>query len=167
MHFRDSSGTAAAPAVARLSTRTSPVLSSHLFAELVIARAEAAECIDLLLERESTVEDEAARADKPALLMRLFFIDSQLKLVPWNRVIVDTYSPILRLRSIDSLSFYPNSISNTVQKDRQAQTLAAVLSIPGINAGAFRTIRVKWLAAIAPSPLWICLRAVPALAREH
>jgi hypothetical protein len=36
-----------------------------------------------------------------------------------------------------------NSSSNTIQKDRQAQTLVAVLSSPGINAGAFRTIQVK------------------------
>ena len=34
--------------------------------------------------------------------------------------------------------------SNTIQKDRQAQTLVAVLSIPGINHGAFRTIQVKF-----------------------
>jgi hypothetical protein len=37
---------------------------------------------DLLLEPESTVEDEAARAGKPAHLMRQFFIDSKFKCVP-------------------------------------------------------------------------------------
>jgi hypothetical protein len=38
-----------------------------------------------------------------------------------------------------------NSSSNTIQKDRQAQTLVAVLSSPGINAGAFlrRTFQVN------------------------
>jgi hypothetical protein len=44
-------------------------------------RTEAAHVIDLLLERESTVEDQAACASKPEHLMRLFFIDAQLKLV--------------------------------------------------------------------------------------
>jgi hypothetical protein len=77
---------------AELKRRQAPVLSkpvplpqlpsSHLFAEFGKARTEAAQCIDLLLQRESTVEDEAARAGKAAHLMRLYFIYAQFKLVP-------------------------------------------------------------------------------------
>ena len=61
-------------------------------------------CIDLLPERENTVEDEVARAGRPVHLMRLVFIDSQLKLVPLessdSRKIFATYSP--RLFEINS-----------------------------------------------------------------
>jgi hypothetical protein len=56
--------------------------SRHLLREIGIARTKAAQVKDLLLERESTVEDEAARAGKPAHLMRQFFIYSKFKCVP-------------------------------------------------------------------------------------
>ena len=45
--------------------------SRHLFRDLAIPRTEAAQVKDLLLERESTVEDQAARAGKPTHRMRL------------------------------------------------------------------------------------------------
>jgi hypothetical protein len=48
-------------------------------------------------------------------------------------------------------AFSLNSSPNTIQKDRQAQTRVAVLSIPGINAGAFGTIQGK-----QPASVFIC-----------
>jgi glycosyltransferase involved in cell wall biosynthesis len=66
---------------------------------------------------------------------------------PWNRVGVELQSKYLRLffvyARLDSLGFYLNSSSIKIQKKRRTQTLGAVLSIPGINDGAFRTIQVK------------------------
>jgi hypothetical protein len=98
-------GTVATPARTRTSTRTSAVLPSN-WPSLPRTRhsQDGSRISHLLLERESTVEDQAARAGKPAHRMRLFFIDSQLKLVPqessWSRVIVETYSPIVLLNSL-------------------------------------------------------------------
>jgi hypothetical protein len=97
-----------------------------------------------LLERESTVEHEAARAGKPVHLMRLFFTDSQFKLVPLEssyslNIFANSSPPLLEINS----ALIPIQARTRFKKDRQAQTRVAVLSIPGINAGAFRTVTVN------------------------
>jgi hypothetical protein len=109
-----------------------------------MARTEAAQCIDFLLQRESTVENEAAATDKPEHLVRLLFIYPQLKFVRLHASSSHNIFAYLSPARLDLAQHSPEfELKHDLKKPSGKIPLIALLSIPGIIAGAFGTLSIS------------------------